>query len=119
MKRTIFLTLALAATAGFCAAADKPDFSGEWMVDATKSNFGPLPAPAARRVEHNDDPTLTMTETATGGATTTATFSTDGRETINKLALGDAKSTATWDGNSLALTMKAEVQGRALTITER
>jgi len=91
-------------------------------MDAAKSNFGPLPAPASRKVEHKD-PALTMTETQTGGplgeVTTTARFSTDGKETINKAMGGDAKSTATWDGSALAIVMKGEVQGRPLTLSER
>jgi polyvinyl alcohol dehydrogenase (cytochrome) len=123
MKRIVILTLALAAMAAFGAAADKPNFSGDWTIDVAKSNFGQIPAEATRKVVHND-PALTMTETQTGGpqgdVTTTAKFSTDGRETINKLSMGaDAKSTATWDGNALAIVMKANVQGRPLTLTER
>ena len=99
MKKIIMLTLALAAMAAFGAAADKPNFSGDWTIDVAKSNFGQIPAEATRKVVHND-PALTMTETQTGGpqgdVTTTAKFSTDGRETINKLSMGaDAKSTAT------------------------
>ncbi len=122
MKKIIILTMALAAMAAFSAAADKPNFSGDWTVDVAKTNFGPIPGPTTRKVEHND-PALTMTETQTGGAqgnvTTTAKFSTDGTGTINKAMGGDAKSTATWDGNALAIVMKGEVQSRPRTLTER
>ncbi len=122
MKKIIILTLALAAMAAFGAAADKPNFSGEWTIDVTKSNFGQRPGPATRRVGQNEQ-ALTMTETQTGGpqgdVTTSLKFSTDGKETINKAMGGDAKSTATWDGNALAIVMKADVQGRPLTLSER
>ena len=40
MKKIIVLTLALAAMAASAAAADKPDFSGDWTIDAAKSTFG-------------------------------------------------------------------------------
>ena len=122
MKKIIVLTLALAAMAASAAAADKPDFSGDWTIDAAKSTFGPVPGPATRKVEYNE-PALTMTETQTGGpqgdVTSTEKFSTDGKETINRAMGGEAKSTATWDGNALVLTMKAQAGGRALTLNER
>jgi hypothetical protein len=57
MKRAliaVLLTTVLTATA---PAADKPNFSGEWKMDAAKSDFGQLPAPTSfvRKIAHAAD----------------------------------------------------------------
>jgi hypothetical protein len=124
MKRIVTLALALAAIAAFGAAADKPNFSGDWTVDLTKSDFGPIPPPSGmtRKVDHKD-PAVTVVETQTGGPqgdmTVTSKYSTDGKETTNELMGSQTKSTAKWDGSALVVATNADFQGTAITLTDK
>jgi hypothetical protein len=105
-------------------SADKPNFSGNWTLDATKSDFGPMPAPSAmtRKVEHSD-PSLTYTQEVQGGPqgdqTITMKYSTDGSETTNDLMGNPLKTTAKWDGSALVITGKADFGGNEVTLTDK
>ena len=124
MKTASKAVFAIALFAVTALAADKPNFSGEWVMDAAKSEFGPMPPPDSmtRKVEYND-PVLTVTQAQTGGAqgdqTTTSKYSTDGKESVNNMAGNEVKSTATWQGNSLVIASKLEVQGNELSLTSK
>jgi len=119
MKTIITLVLAMAATAGLSAAADKPNFSGDWTVDTGKSDFGPIPPPATmtRKVAHTD-PAITVTESR-DDMTTTAKYSTDGKETTNEMMGNPTKSTAKWDGSNLMVVTKADFQGNEIVINSK
>jgi hypothetical protein len=47
MKAAFCALFALTILAGTVAAADKPNFSGDWKMNAAKSNFGPIPGPSS------------------------------------------------------------------------
>jgi hypothetical protein len=117
----VFMTAALACAA---LAADKPNFSGTWVMDADKSNFGPMPPPTTmtRKVDHKD-PALTMEVATTGGPqgdqTQTMKYSTDGKETVNSMMGNDVKSTAVWDGNALMIAAKADFGGAEIKLTDK
>jgi hypothetical protein len=120
--RLFAIFIILLAVAGFAAAADKPNFSGDWKIDAMKSSFGPMPPPEVynRKIEHND-PGLKVTEEqkgAMGERTSTLSFSTDGKEVSNDLQGMIAKSTAAWDGDKLKLTTNIDAQGTAIKLQE-
>jgi hypothetical protein len=124
MKTATTATLAILLFATAALAADKPNFSGDWVMDATKSEFGPMPPPDSmtRKVEHSD-PALTVTQVQTGGPqgdqTSTAKYSTDGKETVNQMMGNDIKSTTTWDGNALVIASKLDFQGNELALTSK
>jgi hypothetical protein len=105
-------------------AADKPNFSGEWKLDAGKSNFGPMPPPASmlRKVTHND-PALTIVEQQSGGPqgdqNITMKYTTDGKESVNNLMGNDVKSIATWEGSSLVIATKVDFQGNEIKVTDK
>jgi len=105
-------------------AADKPNFSGDWTLDASKSEFGPMPAPASmtRKIEHSD-PGLTVTQATSGGPqgdqTATMKYSTDGKETINQFMGNDVKSKANWEGNALVIAMTADFGGNQIKLTNK
>src|SRR5207253_1975118 len=63
MKTTLSMLSALVMLAGVAAAAEKPNFSGEWKMNAAKSNFSGLPAPSGivRKVTHAE-PSLVIVE---------------------------------------------------------
>jgi hypothetical protein len=45
MKKLMSTLFVIAAAAGIAMAADKPDFSGNWKLDADKSESAPCPRP--------------------------------------------------------------------------
>jgi len=88
-----------------CLAQQKPDFSGTWKLNVAKSDFGNFPSPTSRTdVIVHKEPSLTVNVSAEGPQGKfeyVANYSTDGKETTNKVRDRDAKSTAKWDGNNL------------------
>ena len=120
-RHHFLLSLAsLSLGACLCVAADKPNFSGTWEMDASKSNFGtgPLPSKLVRTVvQDGDQITVNTVSTSDQGDIKTASkFVADGKtETTNTTRFGAAKSTATWKGDALEMSTKLEVQGVAIT----
>jgi hypothetical protein len=115
----LLLCFALAA-----AAAEKPDFTGKWKLNASKSDLGQMPVPDKweMTVEHKDPNVKSTTVTAgqMGERTMEAVYKTDGTETTNK-GFGDSetKSTAKWDGGVLAIVTNMEFQGNKMTMESR
>ena len=124
MKTLSSALLIIAALASAALAADKPDFSGDWKLNASKSNFGPIPAPAtyARKVTHAE-PSITIEDTQTGSALgdqhDTRTYTTDGKEISYQANGADVKSGATWDGDSLQINSKVSIQDMQLVVKDK
>ena len=124
MKSLLKSVLIIAALAGLASAADKPNYSGEWKLNAAKSNFGPLPAPATftRKVTHAE-PSITIEDTQTGTAAgdqhDTHTYTTDGKEITFQANGADVKATLTWEGDALLVNSKASVQGTDILIKDK
>ncbi len=110
--------------AGLLAAqAQKPNFSGQWKMVPSKSDYGSMEAPQSvtRKITHAE-PNVTMVavqKSSRGEATTEFKYATDGKEYVNKTPLGDARSTLQWSGNELVLTTRRQVMGRSITTTDR
>ena len=52
MQRRLYLTFTLILLVGLaCAAQAKPNFTGDWKLNADKSDFGPLPPPEKMNVK--------------------------------------------------------------------
>jgi hypothetical protein len=98
----------------------KPNLSGTWKLNNSKSEFGPVSAPDSRidTIEDNE-PSIKITSVRTGGAmgngTITTDLLTDGRETTSKIFGNDAKTTAHWEGDSLVVNVKTSMQGSDAT----
>ena len=124
MKSLFKLVLIFAALTGIALAADKPDFSGDWKLNAAKSTFGPIPAPATytRKVTQADS-TMTIEDTQTGTALgdqhDIRTYTTDGKEISYQANGADVKAAMTWDGDALQIKAKASIQGMDLIITDK
>ena len=124
MKTSRWLVIAvLALSAGTLAGQAKPNFSGEWTMVPAKSDYGMMPAPtnAVQKITHAD-PALTVVNTQTsdqGSFTIESTYTTDGKECVNKGRMGDVKSTLKWDGGALVIESKADFQGNPVTITNK
>jgi hypothetical protein len=122
--KSLVKILIIAALATIALAADKPNFSGDWKMNAAKSNFGPIPAPATftRKVTHAE-PSITIEDTQTGGAQgdqhDTRTYTTDGKEVSYQANGADVKAALTWDGDALLVNSKASVQGTDIIIKDK
>lgn len=122
MKNRILILLSALALVVPAWTQSKPNLSGEWKMNPAKSDFGQVPGPEkmVRKIEHND-PNLKITTTQSGpqGEQTIETsYTTDGKESVNKYRAGEAKSTAKWVGEDLQIDTKREVQGMGITQKE-
>ncbi len=124
MKFLMKSSILIAVLASISLAADKPNFSGEWKLNVSKSTMGPIPAPTSytRKVTHAE-PSITIEDTQTGSPLgdqhDTRTYTTDGKEISYQANGADVKSAATWDDNSLQIDSKASVQGMDLLIKDK
>ncbi len=112
-----FLAAAVVVASGWAHGAlgqsgPKPNFSGEWHMDAAKSDFGKFQMPTTMiRVIVQKDPDLTIDTTqrgVNGEQTSRVYYRTDGEQTVNHMSSGVATSHAFWDGSTLVIrtTMK-------------
>jgi hypothetical protein len=113
------LTLAL----GFVQAQAKTDFSGTWKLNASKSDFGQMPAPDSmtQKITHQD-PSLKVNVASTGGMgdmTYDFSYTTDGKECVNHMGDNEFKSTLKWDGDDLVVDIKGSFGGTDFTAKDR
>jgi hypothetical protein len=99
----------------------KPNFSGEWKMNASKSNFGALPPPTSitRSITHAE-PSLSIVEQQVsdlGNQNATRTYKTDGSEASFTASGADVKGKATWSDNTLVMVSSVDAIG--LTFTDR
>jgi len=121
MHRKAFLS-SFAALAFAASLAAKPNFSGTWVLDVSKSDFGLLPGPSSRTdvIEHND-PMLkdsVTQEGAQGAQNLTLNYTTDGKEATNEQGPMSVKSTLAWEGDNLVVNSKTNLQGNDITIRQ-
>jgi hypothetical protein len=127
MKTPLFAAaLILLFTASGMAQDAKPDFSGKWSLDLSKSDFGMAPAPESIVIviEHKE-PNVKVSVTQTGQqgvVSNVRNLTTDGKENRNLMrTMGgeqDVLSTTKWDGKKLATALKVEVQGMTADIND-
>jgi hypothetical protein len=112
MSKHLAGILAILALAAMPALA-KPNFTGDWKLNASKSAFGDIPAPDAMSYKINhDDPKITSVSKQSGQMgefEMNTTCTTDGKECSNAGFQGAAtKSVMTWDGDTLAVETKGQ-----------
>ncbi len=112
-RLTLGAAVVLALTAVAWAQA-KPDFSGSWTMDASKSD----PAPAGRgggrggrgggvaaEMTIKQTPSELTIERAMGQGTQNLAYKLDGSESTNAMGRGgEARSKASWEGSKLVIT---------------
>jgi len=123
MKKLMSTLFVIAAAANMAVAGDKPDFSGNWKMDADKSVFGPMPPPTSMtcKITHKD-PDLSIEQQqsgAQGDQTMMFKYSTDGKETTNSLMGNDVKSKAAWDGKVLVVKSSLDAGGTEVKLTSK
>lgn len=121
MKRRIVLGVLMMMAAAM--AADKPDFTGTWKLDAAKSDFGQMPAPEKmERVIDHKDPSIkikTTQSTPNGDRTTDTAYTLDGKEQKQESPRGVIMYTPKWEGSIVVIDSKRtmNVQGQTVEIT--
>jgi hypothetical protein len=121
-RKVVLVIAATAVCAAIAAAQSKPNFSGTWKLNASKSDFGAFPGPDSRtdKIDQTDSAIKEAVD-AVGGPQGDQKYSLnynlDGSETTNSPAPGiDIHSTAKWDGLSLVVTSKLKFQDQDVTI---
>ena len=111
--RVALMSLALASTLANAAT----DFSGTWVLDPAKSDFGAGTGAAKSSMASvtlviKQTPTILTTERKTGDQTGTAIHKLDGSPSVNKTPSGaDVTSTSNWVGDTLVTKSRAVIQG--------
>jgi hypothetical protein len=115
-----FLIMALALV----QAQAKSDFSGTWKLNTGKSDFGAMPPPdtMTQKITHQD-PSLKASVASTGGMngdmSYDMSYTTDGKECVNKVGESEFKSTLKWDGDDLMVDTKGSFGGNEFTAKGR
>jgi len=130
LKRTlatlaVFAVSAVSATA-VTAQSKAPDFSGQWELNPTKSDFGPMAQQAPTKG------TLTITQTASslkysqaittpmGDQTNSQEFPLDGTDhTATGMDGQPATSSAKVDGEAVVVNTKMQREGADITMASR
>ena len=126
MKTRLSLATAAVLLSVSVSAQGLPNFTGTWTLDAAKSDFGPIPPPESiiMVIDHKE-PTLKVNvtqKTPMGEAANDSTYTTDGKDNINKMRSPageqDVKSTTKWNGKTLTTSRTIEAQGMSIGIEE-
>lgn len=121
MSRTRALVLIAGiagAAAGSARAQSVPNLSGTWVLDQSKSDFGPAPAMARTEVIDHQEPKLVIKRTI-DGTEATLTYAVDGKPYPNTIGGTNATSTLAWDGPVLVMTTEVESPNGPATIVDR
>jgi hypothetical protein len=111
MKILAAALLALVST----QAPATPNFSGDWKMNAAKSDFGGLPAPSSmvRTITHAE-PSLKIVETQRsdmGDQSTTRAYTINGSPTTFTSQGAEVRTQAEWTGATLLVTSSVEAVG--------
>jgi hypothetical protein len=116
MKKCFTVVALFAMTLLAAQANAAPNFTGQWKLNLSKSDYGPIQAYAPefmmRSINHAD-PVLqisTHSKGAQGETTTDLKYTTDGQPAENKGSKGAAK----WEGDKLVVDSVREMQGAEL-----
>ncbi|MEO5923069.1 MAG: hypothetical protein ABIR70_04510 [Bryobacteraceae bacterium] len=105
----------LTALAFALPLAAAPNFTGSWMLNLTKSQYGQFPAPQVMmRTVTMQGTQLTMStyqKGAQGEVTSELKYTTDGKPSTN----GANTGTAAWYGETLVIESSRESQGAKLS----
>lgn len=121
-NRVSLTAAALFALAALPAMAI-PNFTGDWKLNAAKSEFGQFPAPEnyTQKATHQD-PSLkvaTKMSTQNGDMEFESVYATDGKETTNTFGPGSMKSVAKWEGDVLTIQTKGQFGDSEVTIVDK
>jgi hypothetical protein len=119
-RRTAVLAFFLAAA---IPAFAKPNFTGDWKLNTSKSDFGQMPAPSSMtaKVSH-EEPNLKVSykmSSDQGDMEFASACTTDAKECTNEMFGQAVKSVMQWDGDTLVSEAKAKFGDNDFTMTEK
>lgn len=121
----LIMVMLFGMAAVLAAVEPKPNFSGEWKMNAEKSDFGPLPAPKSRtdKIDHQE-PNLKIVRTQAslqGESVSELNCTTDGRECASEIrgVSLTLKVTVRWDGDALAFDSQGTFNESVVQIKEK
>lgn len=122
MKSTFAVLTCLSLLVAVPAYA-KSNFTGEWKLNVSKSDFGPMPAPTSmtQTITH-EDPKLKVHRKQSGDQgerEDEPDYLTDGTETTNEIRGNPLRSVAKWDGDTLVIETKGSFNGNEFSVTDR
>lgn len=95
-----------------------PNLAGTWKLSLAKSNYGAFPAPLGmtRSIKHEGVNLVlhTVQRSPQGDVTSDYTYTTDGKESVNKVQGGESKGTAQWISDKLMIDSARAFQGAVL-----
>jgi len=113
----------LGVAPGVSVAQHVPNLSGTWVLQADKSDFGPIPAPTSRTdVVDHQEPKLNIKRTTVQNGTEVVgnlVFAIDGKEYKNTMGPQELASTLKWDGEVLVVTTSTSMQGADVSLVDR
>jgi len=109
IRKLLSIAFLIALSGAATLAQEKqPNFSGNWTLNVSKSDFGVLGGPDKRTdVITHKEAALTdevSAEGAQGKQQYTIKYTTDGKEVTNQINGREVKSTLKWDGPTLVIT---------------
>lgn len=116
-------TLVLAFAFAALPATAKPNFSGDWKLNASKSTFGQMPAPTSMtsKIVH-EDPKLKNSlkqSSEQGDFESEFSYTTDGKESTNQMFGNPITSIVKWDGDVLLIDSKAKFGDNEFTMQDK
>lgn len=112
------------ASSASASSSAKPNLNGTWVLDNSKSDFGPMPAPSSRTdviTQNGSSIKIAISQsTEMGDMNFTMNLVDDGKTVGTWQIMGnDAKSTAHWDGNTLVVHTDSTIQDNAMQFESR
>jgi len=108
---------------GALSTLARPNFTGHWKLNVSKSDFGQMPAPDSmtQTVTHAD-PNLTVAikQSSEGGEIEVESkYTTDGKECVNQVGSAEVRSTLKYEGETLVIVSKGQFGDTAFTMTDK
>jgi len=101
----LFSLALLSLTASLVAQASRPNLSGRWELDKSRSDFGSMPPDdTAMELIQHQEPKLTITQVwkdTEGEHTVVWQLTTDGVENLNRMNEVEIASRTIWEDNKL------------------
>lgn len=118
-----FLAIMLLFSLAAVVAAAKPNFTGDWKLNTTKSDFGQMPAPNSmtQKIDHNDPDLKVHVKQSSdmGEFERDMKYTTDGKECVNTFRENPSTSVLKWDGDALAIETKGKFGDNEFTMKDR
>ena len=122
-SRRLLLILGLVLALSAVPAFAKPNFTGDWKLNISKSDFGGMPSPNSltNKVTH-DDPKLKVAVKQSGDMgefEMESNYTTDGKECTNEVFGSPFTSVVKWDGDTLLIDSKGKMGDNDFSISDK